>query len=81
MLTREHILYIAPAMCDAQDEDIFARNLVDNHVLSYGEGAAAWAKILIAGTPHIGKAGTQKRSVLESTRRLAISMLPLSLAT
>ena len=50
-------------MCDAQNEHIFGIDLVDNHVFSYGEGAAVWAKILISGAPHIGKAGKEKEAV------------------
>jgi hypothetical protein len=69
-------------MHNPKNEHVLCFEAVYDNIFAHGHAAAADSKIFIAGTPYIGKpASEKKRSVMESIRRLAISMLPFSFAT
>ncbi len=79
-MAEKHIK-VAPAVHDSQDKRVLVFNTVDDDIFAHGQAAGSKAKIFIAGASNIRKpATTRKRSVMVSMRRLAISMLPLSLA-
>ena len=68
-------------MRDTKDKHVLAFKAVHDDVLAHSHASASNPKIFIAGTADIGKAGKEKkRSVMESIRRLPISMLPPFLA-
>jgi hypothetical protein len=78
----EKCLQMAAAMYDAEDKRVLVFDAVDDHVFPHGQATVAGADVLFSRPPDIGKlASVKKRSVIVSIRRLAISMLPLSLAT
>ena len=69
-------------MHDAKDKRVLVFDTVNDDIFPHGHAAVSGAEIFIAGTSDIGKAGKhEKRPVMESIKRLAISMLPLSFAT
>lgn len=66
-----------------KNQYVLRLDAVQNDVLTDGETTEAGAQLLIPGAAEARVAGKEKeaRSVMESISRLAISKLPLSLAT
>ena len=64
-----------------QDEHVLAFYTVNDDIFAAGKAPQTGTEVLVAAASYIGMAGEKKkRSVMESIRRSAISMLPLSLA-
>jgi hypothetical protein len=64
-----------------QYKDVLAFNTVNNDIFAAGKAPQTRTKVLVPASSQIGVGGEKKkRSVMESIRRSAISMLPLSLA-
>jgi len=75
-------LQVAATMYDAKHKHVLVFDTVNEDILPHSHAAASGAEIVIAGTSDIGKpASMKKRLVRVSIKRLAFSMLPLSLAT
>jgi hypothetical protein len=77
----EERLNIAATPHYMQYEDVLAFNAVNNHIFAAGKTSQPRTKVLVPASSQIGVvARRKKRSIIESIRRSAISMLPLSLA-
>ena len=74
VLMPEQRLNVTAAAKHAKNEHVLFPKAVDDEVLTHGEASQAGAQVLLAGTSYIGMA-------VESTRRSAMSRLPLLDAT
>jgi|HubBroStandDraft_1064217.scaffolds.fasta_scaffold14422_5 hypothetical protein len=73
---------ITAAMHDVQDQyHVVRHDAVDDDVIVGRKAAQARPQIFVTATAHVRyRASDQKRSVMPSTTRVAISVLPLSRA-
>jgi len=66
----------------AKDENVGSLDTINNDVLSHNERADACTEIFITGVSSVRKVARRaKRPVIESIKRVAISILALALAT
>ena len=78
----EQCFEMASSMHHAENKNLLTIDAIEDDVLPHGGAARAGTEIFIAGSSQIGEAGQRKRKrlVIASIRRVATSMLPLSLA-
>jgi hypothetical protein len=80
-LTIRQRVKISFAVDHAKNEHLVTVHAKDDDVLAYRKGPRPGAEILVTGAANVGETGQKKdRSVIESTKRVATSMLPPSLA-